>query len=689
MAGQKKAPPKPGPGRGEGQAKNAQGGAADCYTLAHPASAVNPQDLLPGMASYPQWIVWRKGPVNKQGKFDKIPISPRTGKAISGTHDSGVYLQRAGTFQEALDAQKRLKASGLGFVLSKNDPFVGVDIDNCLGNGGDPGAVVEIVEQFDSYTEVTPSGKGLRIFCKGKLPEGAKTNPEGNEYEIYDCKKFLTITGQPWGEKRPLREAQKAIQWYCENKTGIREPKKEPQEKPDKSLSEVAKDLERAKEALQSVPADNYDLWLRIGFALHSTGAGRWAYQVWDEWSRTSDKYDERDQEKTWQSFKGREGGITLGTLFETAKEHGWSSGKETQLSILCLAEIAEEQHPENPLIDGLLDELESLIICGQSGIGKSLLALFLSASLGDPPLNGIWGKFQIPNPVNTLVVQSENSRKATSKRLRAMIKNNPTLQRGFERVFIPEVRNDVRYVGEFREKKFQNDMAALIEATQAGCLILDPLISYHGGDENDNSEMRRSLDALTELQDRTGVATILFHHLGKAANSNEFNKIFSGRGASAIGDWAANILTLGIIKKEGPEAIIGCTHHKARNFPTVPPFYLRRTDDLQFHLSDKPGGEKEQSEVIAVVQALKSMAGQQAESQAQLCSAISAATDWSDKKAQRAIQKAVNTGRVAKTQHPTHKKRQCYTLTSEGQLFGHQVDPDNDPTQVGTVGTK
>lgn len=109
--------------------------------------------------------------------------------------------------------------------------------------------------------------------------------------------------------------------------------------------------------------------------------------------------------------------------------------------------------------------------------------------------------------------------------------------------------------------------MIQLIQITQADILILDPLISYVTGDENDNAEMRRSLDCLTDIQDRTGTASIVVHHLGKAAASGKFNDVFSGRGASAIGDWAANILTFKKEKQEGSEMTIEVLHHKARNF--------------------------------------------------------------------------------------------------------------------------
>ena len=52
----------------------------------------------------------------------------------------------------------------------------------------------EIIREINSYTEISPSGTGIRIFCYGKLPPGRRKN--GN-VEMYDesSPKYLTITG--------------------------------------------------------------------------------------------------------------------------------------------------------------------------------------------------------------------------------------------------------------------------------------------------------------------------------------------------------------------------------------------------------------------------------------------------------------------------------------------------------------
>ena len=61
------------------------------------------------------------------------------------------------------------------------------------------------------------------------------------------------------------------------------------------------------RSALAAIPAENRDVWLKVGFALHDLAAAdpRWPGRaLWDEWSRTCpEKFDAAEQDKTWASF--------------------------------------------------------------------------------------------------------------------------------------------------------------------------------------------------------------------------------------------------------------------------------------------------------------------------------------------------------------------------------------------------
>ena len=81
-------------------------------------------------------------------------------------------------------------------------------------------------------------------------------------------------------------------------------------------------DYERARSALRFVSPDDRETWVRMGMALKD-GFGDEGFDLWDGWSRQSDRYVERDARDVWKSIK-RDGGITLSTLFREAKVNGW-----------------------------------------------------------------------------------------------------------------------------------------------------------------------------------------------------------------------------------------------------------------------------------------------------------------------------------------------------------------------------
>jgi hypothetical protein len=83
---------------------------------------------------------------------------------------------------------------------------------------------------------------------------------------------------------------------------------------------------------------DDYDFWLRVGFALKSwddfgNGGGK-GFELWDEWSRAGNKYPgTKELRYKWDSFqKGK--GVSLGSLFRFAKEHGWQFAKPEGMSL-------------------------------------------------------------------------------------------------------------------------------------------------------------------------------------------------------------------------------------------------------------------------------------------------------------------------------------------------------------------
>jgi hypothetical protein len=92
-------------------------------------------------------------------------------------------------------------------------------------------------------------------------------------------------------------------------------------------------DADRIRDALFRINADDREVWREMGMALRAElgDAGR---GLWDQWSATSSKFDQRDQDSVWRSFKGN--GITIATLFHRAREAGWIDPVEALYERAC-----------------------------------------------------------------------------------------------------------------------------------------------------------------------------------------------------------------------------------------------------------------------------------------------------------------------------------------------------------------
>jgi hypothetical protein len=145
------------------------------------AGTTNMQDLG-------QWLCWRSE--ERDGKPTKIPYSPLTGQRASST-TPGTW---AG-YEEAVRACKEHGYGGIGFVFTSEDDLCGVDLDGCLN--ADTGEIEPwariIIEELDSYTEISPSGTGVHVLVRATLPEGR--NRKGR-FETYDRDRYFTVTGK-------------------------------------------------------------------------------------------------------------------------------------------------------------------------------------------------------------------------------------------------------------------------------------------------------------------------------------------------------------------------------------------------------------------------------------------------------------------------------------------------------------
>ncbi len=140
----------------------------------------------------PQWVAWRY--ITRDGKQTKAPVSPHDGSLADSTS-----IKTWGTFEQAIRAcRDDSTLAGIGFVFSADDPYCGVDLDNSIDADGNvkPWAT-DLLVKLNSYAEVSPSRRGLKVFIRASKPSKRcrKAYHDGG-IEIYDRDRFFPVTGE-------------------------------------------------------------------------------------------------------------------------------------------------------------------------------------------------------------------------------------------------------------------------------------------------------------------------------------------------------------------------------------------------------------------------------------------------------------------------------------------------------------
>ncbi|MBI1374513.1 MAG: hypothetical protein GC159_17485 [Phycisphaera sp.] len=140
-----------------------------------------------------QWVCWRYEDRGDGGKRCKRPIDSASGRAADPS-DPGTW----GSFDDAMRAWRGDSSlDGVGFVFTADDPFCGIDLDDCLDGDHLDLWARRLVDCLLSYTEVSPSGRGVKVFVEGSKPgDRCRTRVENGEIEMYDSHRFFTVTGR-------------------------------------------------------------------------------------------------------------------------------------------------------------------------------------------------------------------------------------------------------------------------------------------------------------------------------------------------------------------------------------------------------------------------------------------------------------------------------------------------------------
>jgi hypothetical protein len=157
---------------------------------------VNPQTEL--LANIPAEL--RAPPLWLQYYLKSDPKHPDKKPGKCPCMKYGTPEDRANNLRSLDHLLTRPKQAGFQRWVSKNEGFVFVDLDHVRNvNTGEVEPWAEqLIEQLDSYTEISASGTGFHIVCKGTLPEDVEPSPD-SKVEIYSGasrpNKLIAMTG--------------------------------------------------------------------------------------------------------------------------------------------------------------------------------------------------------------------------------------------------------------------------------------------------------------------------------------------------------------------------------------------------------------------------------------------------------------------------------------------------------------
>lgn len=508
----------------------------------HPAISAKPEakpvlpDGIPAeLKQYPQWVCW--GYEWDGQRWAKRPYSPRSAMPASVTDPS-----TWGTFAEAVETRAPCGFDGIGFVLTKADPFTIIDIDNKPEHPATPEQIArhqKIYEKFNSYTEYSPSGTGVHIVVKGNVPSGVRRD----NVEVYSDARFMTFTGDRIAGRTTITEQQ---QWLDVLYAEMRETSA-PVTVALEEHDDILTDRDLVDMAMSAANGEKFNQlcrgeWREMGcypsqseadFGLLSilcfyTLSNEQVRRIFRmsklgkrEKATRDDKYLNRALAKIRASQPSPVDAAGLMAQAQAVATTGRSPSPVTvtppttavtQVQLLRASDISAQAIDWlwlNWLAAGKLH-----ILAGAPSTGKTTLAVSLAATVS---AGGHWPDMQPAVAGNVLIWSGEDDIADT------LVPRLMACGAKMERVFF--VR-DVMEAGQRRPFDPARDLAPLTDVARGiggvRLVIVDSIVSAISGDAHRNNEVRRGLQPLVDFAEQHRAAILGISHFAKGTQGRD-----------------------------------------------------------------------------------------------------------------------------------------------------------------------
>lgn len=347
------------------------------------------------------------------------------------------------------------------------------------------------------------------------------------------------------------------------------------------------------KSALSHIPADGYELWMRMGMALYELDdVGK---ELWIEWSKKSDKFSLTEAMRKWRQF-AKTDDLHFESVFHEAGQHGWLnplaavSDAETNISLEMLEslivpiDLSDDVFEEHPfIVDHILPCGETTLLAGHGGAGKSFLSLVMAIHvvMGLPI-----GNLQVKKS-KVLFFSGEddgkqlNRRTANISRILGIDRNSlvDNLLLLDARSIDPALHRARKSVAIDNKTILMNHLIALVDKEDPGLIIIDNASETFDDEENVRAPVRKFMRSLRALTSPSR-AVLLLTHVNKASMSG--GKFKGGTedysGSSAWHNSARSRLSLAKGESDGDLVL---THHKSNYGALIAPISLIKVDGV------------------------------------------------------------------------------------------------------------
>lgn len=510
-----------------------------------------------------QWVVCDMS-LNEKSEPKKFPLNPRTGQFADITNPS-----TWGSFEEAVKTGN----PAIGFVFTVNDEYAVIDLDDKLSNPAsaeDKERFTKIVNAFNSYTEISTSGRGVHIIVKGSVPKGINRN----HVEVYSAGRYMIFTGNVI-RNVPIENQQKLLDvMYAEMQPvetsvlvqvdGVMSDAEIIERASNASNSEKYKAL--CNGDLKGYPSQSeadFALLAIIAFYTKDNEQVRRLFRMTALGKRDKATRNDKYIDRTLSIIRAKEvplldltilkqsmrANTAKPTLSASTSYYSAAGSTSPLVNIICADSVTPEAI--SWLWNGYLARGKFHVFAGTAGTGKTTLALNLAATISKG------GKFADGTgcaAASVLIWSGEDDARDTLiPRLIASGANLSNIH----------IISDVTHNNEARSFDPAIDMSSLLIAvgsknlTNIGLVIVDPVVNAVAGDSHKNGEVRRALAPLLDFGQRTNCAILGISHFSKGTDGR--NPLERVTGSLAFGALARIVLATAKISEGETSKRIFC----------------------------------------------------------------------------------------------------------------------------------